>query len=259
MGRVKIAILVLACAFLGISCSIKDNDNYILAMEDLNYEIKYVNAFMRDEPSMKKADWANHGFFGCDFCEDNISFKKGVMTLKLTEAADDSRYEYKYSGAEYRTTATYGYGLYNVTMQPVANPGVVSSFFIYTKEDDGSNWDEIDIEFLGQDTTKVQFNFYSDGVGNHEYIYNLGFDASDRMHEYGFYWSEDKIVWFVDGQGVYEVTNEHYNLPDTEGRIMMNLWNGINSEKTIKWIGEYDGEVPLKARYKEFFYAHVDS
>lgn len=44
---------------------------------------------------------------------------------------------------------------------------------------------EIDIEVLGKDTTKVQFNYYTNGVGNHEYMYDLGFDASEGFHTYG--------------------------------------------------------------------------
>ena len=31
-----------------------------------------------------------------------------------------------------------------------------------------ARWDEIDIEFLGKDTPKVQFNYYTNGQGNHE-------------------------------------------------------------------------------------------
>lgn len=41
--------------------------------------------------------------------------------------------------------------------------------------------DEIDVEVLGKDTTKVQFNYYTNGTGNHEYLYDLGFDASEDI------------------------------------------------------------------------------
>lgn len=46
----------------------------------------------------------------------------------------------------------------------------------------------IDIEILGKDTTKVQLNYYTDGVGKHEYMYDLGFDSSEAFHTYGFDW-----------------------------------------------------------------------
>ena len=48
---------------------------------------------------------------------------------------------------------------------------------MYTGPSDDDPWDEIDFEFLGYDTTKVQLNYYTDGVGGHEYMLDLGFDA----------------------------------------------------------------------------------
>ncbi len=96
-----------------------------------------------------------------------------------------------YSGAEYRTNEFYGYGYYETSMQAIKNDGVVSSFFTYTGPSDNNPWDEIDIEVLGKDTTKVQFNYYKDGKGGHEFMYDLGFDASEGYHTYGFDWQPD--------------------------------------------------------------------
>lgn len=70
----------------------------------------------------------------------------------------DTTGKYEYSGAEYRTNDFYSYGYYETSMQPIKNDGVVSSFFTYTGSSDNNPWDEIDIEILGKDTTKVQFN-----------------------------------------------------------------------------------------------------
>jgi UDP-galactopyranose mutase len=74
----------------------------------------------------------------------------------------------------------------------------VSAFFNYAQDKDGGT--EIDIEFLGYDTTKVQFNYYTSGVGCHEYLYDLGFDASKAFHTYAFKWAKDSIKWYVDGK-----------------------------------------------------------
>ena len=205
-----------------------------------------------DEKNMQKADWANGGFFGCDFSENNVRFVDGIMKLFLTGPAPGAKY--LYSGAEYRSREKFGYGLYMVRMKPVKNVGVVSSFFTFTREDDGSNWDEIDIEFLGKDTSRVQFNFYSDGVGHHELLYNLGFDASDEFHDYGFLWTRDAIIWYVDSLPIYAVNSLEYNIPDSPGKIMMNVWNGNNTDKTLSWLGEYDGKGNLYAEYESFTY-----
>ena len=109
---------------------------------------------------------------------------------------------------------------------------------------DNNPWDEIDIEFLCKDTTKVQFNYYTNGQGNHEKIYDLGFDASQSYHTYGFDWQRDHITWYVDGKAVYTAYN---NIPQTPGKIMMNVWPGRGVDE---WLGHYDGKTPLTASYQ---------
>lgn len=128
-------------------------------------------------------------------------------------------------------------------MKPIKNDGVVSSFFTYTGPSDNNPWDEIDIEFLGKDTTKVQFNYYTDGKGGHEHLYDLGFDASEEFHTYGFMWQTDSIVWYVDGEAVYSATE---NIPQTPSKIMLNAWPGTGVDG---WLNAFDGTVPLYASY----------
>ena len=129
-------------------------------------------------------------------------------------------------------------------MQAIKNDGVVSSFFTYTGPSDNNPWDEIDIEVLGKDTTKVQFNYYTNGQGNHEYMYDLGFYASEGYHTYGFDWQPDKITWYVDGKAVYSATSD---IPSTPGKIMMNVWPGIGVDS---WLKPFDGTTPLTAKYQ---------
>nr|1CPN_A Chain A, CIRCULARLY PERMUTED [Paenibacillus macerans] len=145
--------------------------------------------------------------------------------------------------AEYRSTNIYGYGLYEVSMKPAKNTGIVSSFFTYTGPAHGTQWDEIDIEFLGKDTTKVQFNYYTNGVGGHEKVISLGFDASKGFHTYAFDWQPGYIKWYVDGVLKHTATA---NIPSTPGKIMMNLWNGTGVDD---WLGSYNGANPLYAEY----------
>ncbi|MDE6585500.1 MAG: family 16 glycosylhydrolase, partial [Clostridia bacterium] len=115
-------------------------------------------------------------------------------------------------------------------------------FFTYTNF---PQWDEIDIEFLGKDTTKVQFNYFTGGTGGHEYLFDLGFDASEEFHEYGFLWQSDSIIWFVDGKAVYKATE---NIPQNAAKIMANVWNGKGVDD---WLGAFDAsELPVTAQYK---------
>ena len=183
------------------------------------------------------SNWANGDMFDCTWNPDNVKFNNGQMELTIDKDSSG------YTGGEYRTKEYFGYGMFQVNMKPISNPGVVSSFFTYTGPSDGTKWDEIDIEFLGYDTTKVQFNYYTDGVANHEYLYNLGFDASKEFHTYGFNWYEGGITWYVDGQPVYTATKD---IPNTPGKIMMNVWPGRGVDD---WLQPFNGKTGLTAYY----------
>ena len=190
---------------------------------------------------------SNGSPFNCVFSPSQVSFKDSKLVLTLDRDYSGSGYPYK--GAEYRTSNVYGYGYYETKMKPAKNTGIVSSFFTYTGPSDGNPWDEIDIEFLGKDTTKVQFNWYKNGKGGHEYYHNLGFDASQGYHTYGFDWQPNSITYYVDGVKVYTGTQE---IPTTPGKIMMNLWPGITVDD---WLGAYDGKTPLSAYYESVRYS----
>lgn len=200
-----------------------------------------------DDKRMEKADgWSNGSIFDCTWRGDNITFVDGIMTMKIDRDYENS--STKWSGSEYRTKDFYHYGKYEVRMKPIKNDGVVSSFFTYTGPSDGNPWDEVDIEFLGKDTTKIQFNYFTNGVGGHEFIYELGFDASEEFHEYGFEWREDSITWYVDGVAVHTANED---IPSTPSKIMMNVWPGVGVDE---WLNAFDGQVPLEAHYDWFSY-----
>lgn len=195
-----------------------------------------------DTIKMEKANgWTNGYMFDCTWRAENVVFEKGNMFLKIDQ--DGQKAQPKWSGGEYRTREWFHYGMYEVRMKPIKNNGVVSSFFTYTGPSDNKPWDEIDIEFLGKDTTKVQFNYFTDGEGDHEYIHDLGFDAAEELHHYAFEWLPDSITWYVDGVEVYRATD---NIPQTPGKVMMNTWPGIGVDS---WLNAFDGVTPLLAEY----------
>ena len=181
--------------------------------------------------------YSNGNMFNCTWSRDSAVISDGIMNMTLSKGNDGVYY-----GAEYRSTAYYGYGYYSVCMKAAKGSGLVSSFFTYTNR---PVWDEIDIEFLGKDTTRVQFNYYVSGVGGHEYVYELGFDAAEDFHEYGFDWQEGSIPWYVDGAPIYRATQ---NLPSNPQQIMMNMWNCIGHDD---WTGPLDeSALPATAQYK---------
>ncbi|MBR4627076.1 MAG: family 16 glycosylhydrolase [Ruminococcus sp.] len=202
--------------------------------------------------------WTNGSVFDNWWYKKNTGIKDGYMYLTIDQDWDNHRYDEdkrQYSGGEYRTNEFYHYGYYECSMQAIKNDGVVSSFFTYTGPSDVVNgqknpWDEIDIEILGKDTTKMQINYYRNGQGGHEVMIDLGFDSSLEFHTYGFDWQPDHITWYVDGNPVHTMNGD---VPKTPSKIMMNAWPGVSDssvkDNTVAWLKPYDGKTPLTARY----------
>ncbi|MDH5301946.1 MAG: glycoside hydrolase family 16 protein [Gammaproteobacteria bacterium] len=186
--------------------------------------------------------WSNGAPFLNGWCSSQVGFANGQMILNLENTSCSST---NYAGAEYRTNDFYGYGYYEVRMKAASGAGVVSSFFTYTGPSDGNPHDEIDIEFLGQDTNKMQVNYWVNGV-EHPVSINLGFDAAADFHTYAFEWRSDRINWYVDGSLVHSVNNASGPLPSTPGRIMANIW----ACDAVVWCGQFNVNVlPGHAAY----------
>lgn len=195
--------------------------------------------------------WCNGSMFNVTWRKENCIFENDKMQLIIDQ--DKKGGSVPYSGGEYRSKDFYGYGRYEVRMKAIKNDGVVSSFFTYTGPSDNNPWDEIDIEILGKDTSKVQFNYFTAGKGNHEYLHELGFDAAETFHNYAFEWHKDKIVWFVDGEEVYSVSE---SIPVTPGKIMMNAWCGTGVDS---WLNAFDdSQLPLTAEYESVSFMPFD-
>ena len=183
------------------------------------------------------------------FVPENVTFADGIMTLHLTDEPTAQR---QYSGAEYRTRDSYLYGKFVVRMKGAPGSGVISSFFTYRDPPDPT-WNEIDIEFLGKDTTLIQFNPWWDWWPNCEPVtYDLPYDAADEFHVYTFEWTPDYIRWTVDGDTYHVFRGGGVNLSQ---KIMMNIW--ISS--TVDWAGPFNPNIlPTTAQYDYVEYHSLD-
>ena len=122
-------------------------------------------------------------------------------------------------------------------MKPAKAEGLISAFFLYRIDP----WQEIDIEFLGNDTSKMLANVYFNpgeegtvqnyGTSGTPVIVDLGFDASIRFHHYAIEWDPNEIRWFVDDDLVH-VRNMGYPtpIPNLPLKVQMNLWATRNSK-----------------------------
>ena len=222
-----------------------------------NAEVSFLDEFSTFNPKRwTKADgWKNGVPFDNGWRAENITFSNGEMDIRL----DDQPFKGQpFSSGHYQTLGFYGYGCYEASFKPIASAGVISSFFTFAGPyDNGGNGqhNEIDIEFLGNNTTRFQANFWTNDdsyIGEHEYMVDLGFDASIEFHCYGFKWTSGKIQWFVDGTLVYEVNDTASDPTPKVGeslqKIMMNVWPV--DETAASWAGQfaYPG-TPLHGHY----------
>lgn len=236
-----------------------DEDNKI--EEEFTYKNHYCDFSSSNELGTNY--WVRNGYknnaemFLSTWNRENYALTKdgenNVMALSLTDVKKkDTVIPY---GAEIVSYSGYLYGYFGTRMKTFKREGTVQSFFTYNGPNQSHpeyEWDEIDIEFLGKDTTKVQFNYYDNGVGGHEYMYDLGFDSSLEYHDYGFVWRADKITWFVDFEPVYQV-NVSLN---QWGFFMMNVWGGNPAnEETLNWVGRYQASEQKYSVYYDYVIA----
>ncbi|XVV00920.1 beta-glucanase [Actinosynnema sp. CA-248983] len=215
--------------------------------------VDHFNGF--DTSRWHKADgWSNGGMFNVGWRADHVWSNGGVTGINLDKATCPGGCSGKpYASGEIRSNDLYSYGRFEVRMMAVKRPGTVTSFFTYTGPSDNQPWDEIDIEILGKNTTQMQTNYFTNGVGGHEKIINLGFDAAAGYHTYAIeWWNRGTINWFVDGRLVHQENGSRGPLPTRPQRIMANLWPGTGVDD---WLGPfvYPGTT-LTARYDSVSY-----
>jgi endo-1,3-1,4-beta-glycanase ExoK len=194
----------------------------------------------------KSDGWTNGSPFNVGWRGDHITFSGGFMTLTLDNATCTAGCSgMPYASGEYRSNDVYGYGKYETRMKVASGSGLVTSFFIYN----GSPWDEIDVEILGKSPTQLQTNYFTNGVGGHETVINLGFDASAGYHNYAIVWAAGSIKWYVDNVLIHTETGGRGPLPTHAGKIMANVWTATPGTGTETWLGVFSYGGPVTAKY----------
>lgn len=155
--------------------------------------------------------------------------------------------EKAYWGAETQRQFLHHFGDYEVRMKAAKGDGLVSSFFTYTGPYFGDPHDEIDVEILGKDTTKLHINAFASGHAAPNRSMPLGFDSADDYHIYRFEWREDSITWFVDGMEFYHLDAQQATIPQIPGKLMASLWGVAKPQEA--WAGKVAEGTEARALY----------
>lgn len=129
------------------------------------------------------------------------------------------------------------YGRFKVELRSPNIDGLITGIFLHRN----SPHQEIDIEFLGRDTTKMLINvYYNPGISGTKFEYgyrgtpvmiDLGFDASEEFHTYEIEWNKNSIKWFVDGMLIYERGIwSPTPIPNLPMEFNINLWHSRSKE-----------------------------
>ncbi|KAH3899109.1 transglycosylase SCDLUD_004535 [Saccharomycodes ludwigii] len=175
------------------------------------------------------------------FSEQSSFFSNYTSTGEITYSEEDGMkmtMNKRFDNPGLKSNFYIMYGRLEIEFKCANGQGIVSSF--YLQSDD---LDEIDIEWLGGDSTQFQSNYFSKGNVT---TYDRGefhtvSNPCDTFHTYGIDWDMDKTVWSVDGQTVrtlLNTSNEGY--PQSPMAIYIGLWAGgdpTNPSGTIEWAG----------------------
>ena len=150
------------------------------------------------------------------------------------------------------------FGEVEVWLKAASGQGVIST--VVLQSDD---LDEIDQEFIGNNDTHVENNYYGKGNTTDAYKRAKWYALPDHgnptegYHNYTTRWTNKSLEWYIDGSIVrtlaYDDANGGADYPQTPMNVRIGIWAGgdkDNSNYTIQWAG---GEIDYtKAPYTMF-------
>jgi len=177
------------------------------------------------------------------FSKENFKLSSHLDSGFQLEITNNNQGGKEYSSSSIVSKKQYLYGSVEISMKPIKGKGIISAFFLHRNDP----WQEIDIEFLGHDTTKILLNvYYNPGVVNTKYNYgvrgtpvliDLGFDASENFHNYRIEWEYHEIRWYVDDKIIHiRKTWNPTPIPNLPLAIYANAW--ITSSEALA--GKFD-------------------
>ncbi|WP_052730169.1 family 16 glycosylhydrolase [Sphingomonas sp. SRS2] len=167
-----------------------------------------------------------------------FSLSNGVLTITASPTPEHLRpvlYDMDYVSGLLTTRQSFAqqYGYFEARMDVPDGKGMWPAFWLLPADGD---WPpEIDVmeNYGGAQTS---FTVHSDASGTHSEAYAFDFDpkVAQGFHTYGVLWSEEKIVWYLDGVEIYEQPTP----PDLHKPMYMLLNLAVAKEAALGMTGE---------------------
>ncbi|MGC4089618.1 MAG: glycoside hydrolase family 16 protein [Polyangiaceae bacterium] len=197
------------------------------------------------------------------FSASTVSAQDGLLSVALKPApsgtVDSSGAAKQFLGAEVRSRDALTYGRVRARAKLASGSAVVSSLVTIYTPWPADNWNELDVECLGTDPSRVQFNaqVYTGppttppvttavSPTQDPHSQTLGFDASADFHVYTIEWTPDEAFFDVDGGNTYAWT-KHIDLMTLPQNVLLTIWAsgspawaGAVSDATGQAVATYD-------------------
>lgn len=194
---------------------------------EIKYELKDIFQLKNTELwSMRDDTFPSNE---CMFSPSNLTLTKDNNYIFTAKKQNMEVREY--SSAAITSNKSFLYGRFEAKLKPPKVSGFVTGVFLHRD----SPRQEIDIEFTGNNPTKMLTNvYYNPGVESARFDYGyrgtpleieLGFDASEDYHLYAIEWDPNQIRWYVDNILVHTRNNWGPTpIPHLPMKFHINLW-----------------------------------
>lgn len=176
------------------------------------------------------------------FTPQNATVANGILTISLTSNPNSTTEPYW--GVEMRSAKTLTYGKVSARMRFAAGSGVVSGLVLFYTPYPNCNWNEIDIEHLGDSSNTSQLNcqvYLGTPVTNctasvsptqDPEVVDLGIDAETDFHQYDIEWTPAGVSTFIDGR-LLRTWTAHADLLDLPETVLFTIW----ASSAASWAG----------------------
>jgi endo-1,3-1,4-beta-glycanase ExoK len=184
------------------------------------------------------------------FGAENAVVSAGVLSVGLSEVEGADK---PYAGVELRSLETLTFGKVEASVRFARGSAVISSLVLIYTPWPPDDWNELDIEFLGKNTSQIQFNHMVNippadpATGHVQYpeLVSLDFDPAADFHTYAIEWEPGQARFFIDGMLYHTATEEMSRLVLPQN-ILLTIW----ASDSVSWAGAVDETtVPTAASY----------
>ena len=210
-----------------------------------------------DAPTLDNAKWfpGNPSWLGRQpgfFSKDNVELKDGMLQLsaKAETLPNLPKGYHTFTTAAVQSKNRIRYGYFEIRCRAM-DSAASSAFWFYANDE--KLWTEIDVFEIGGKAPDMDYNYFTNvhvfktpETGNKHWddstIWKAPYRLAEEFHTYGFLWSKNELIWYVDGKEIRKRINTdwHQTLTMNFDSEIMSEWFGLPDPKDLPSIFSID-------------------